>query len=82
MKELVSEFRDDLPKFITVMDRNRLVLEIFGTRAKSTISRNQVSAAKIDYLRNHLAVGSNERIQALGDVRSGRLSMPGTEKES
>lgn len=59
----------ELPE-LEVLDRNRLVLDIFHLRAKTPAAKVQVALARLEYMKTRLTVGSrrlSEAIQFLQD---------------
>lgn len=71
--------REEFPSFIEVCDRNRLVLEIFATRARTKAARLQVAVAKFNFLKSKLQKGTRLRMRALLEVkRKGAVGMAGS----
>eukprot|EP00397_Hematodinium_sp_SG-2012_P022411 GEMP01023219.1.p1 GENE.GEMP01023219.1~~GEMP01023219.1.p1 ORF type:complete len:603 (+),score=142.99 GEMP01023219.1:47-1855(+) len=58
----------DGPTTISVVDRYRVILEIFTTRAKSRYARLQVESAKLNYIRTRLTPGTPEYARVVLDV--------------
>eukprot|EP00916_Digyalum_oweni_P000564 GHVL01001128.1.p1 GENE.GHVL01001128.1~~GHVL01001128.1.p1 ORF type:complete len:636 (-),score=129.33 GHVL01001128.1:1733-3640(-) len=64
----VTEMSHNIPTFVEVMDRARVVLEIFATRARSRVAILQVSLARCSYLKMNTLPGSQKRLQEIFDI--------------